>query len=142
VFADTLDKFVLIIGLFAVFLVLVNVFAARQHATSRRAGSFRRHRRRRHGPPVPPMPGEDDSAAAGEVPDTDAPGSATQAPGAAGADPAANPSRRRAARLADLDEDDAPSLLRKMGPQLLLSAVALAVAGLALFVMWQVAGRG
>lgn len=140
-FTDTLNKFVLVIGLFAVFLVLVNVFAARQQVTHRRAGSFRRHRRRRAGAPVPPMPGETDDPEEAAGPEAGDPDTADAAQ--AGAPPAgpgdASPRRRRLARD---DDEDAPTLLRRMGPQLILSAVALAVAGLALFVMWQVASRG
>ncbi|MFW6369117.1 MAG: hypothetical protein ACOC0J_00870, partial [Myxococcota bacterium] len=50
---------------------------------------------------------------------------------------------RRAPREEDFEENEQePSVARKLLPQLVLSAVALAVAALALVVMWKVAQGG
>ena len=141
-FDETLRKFVLVIGLFVVFVILGNLFAASHHAAARRAASIRRRGRRRRLEPQ-----RDGDSPAGE-------GSAGGADGASGLEEkkgtseASSTSVERApspltpSHSSEEDEVDLPSLKRKLLPQLAFSAVALVVAALALYVMWQVAESG
>ncbi len=111
-FEETLHKFVLVIALFAVFVLFGNIFAASQQAANRRTASFRRRGRR------------------------DRRRAATAASDEGGA---MEPAGEEDAGLEDVDQR---STLRRMVPQLILSAVALIIAGLALYVMWRVARGG
>ena len=115
-FDETLRKFALVIGLFVVFVILGNFFAASQQAAGRRAASIRRRGRR-------------------------ARRLEQRAPGALGDEPGSGEAPQAGLEPDDEEEPSLPepSLKRRLLPQLTLSAVALALAGLALWVMWRVA---
>ncbi len=117
-FDETLRKFVLVIALFVVFVILGNFFAASHQAATRRAGSMTRRSRRTR------RLSRGDGATSTSFPED-------------------LPDEGGEADLADSKEDTANQSIRKrLVPQLVLSGVALAVAGLALYVMWRVADSG
>lgn len=117
-FDDTLKKYALVIGLFVVFVILGNLFAAKHQAGGRRVAAFRRKDRRQRkreiaeGPRGQPGDTEADEPPQGDDPDV------------------------------DLTEEDKASLKRRLAPQIALSAIAVLLAGLSFFVMWHVARSG
>ncbi len=123
-FDDTLKKFALVIGLFVVFVILGNIFAASRHAAEQKAAIKRRRSRR--------------SRRFQQAGDSFGSGGPSDARGASL--PCASPMPPESF-IAD-EEDDPPSMKRRLFPQIALSIVAIGVAGLALYVMWMVAERG